>query len=366
MEPTPLTLWLWTLGCVAGLAAGLVAHLRLHPLRGILSDACEFLYLHAWLVGVSGASILLLTAWGHPTMLPGAGGPLLWNWQDAVGPLAVDVALKTAMLWHDAIPSWPLCLILPLGFTHLLKRITDRPYQYGDRKLSLIEQRILLVVTSFAWIWFLLEIVAASGGVSTITEAIRQTGRLIFSALGAAVFQVWIVRLAIRWEEPVEPSAARDASEALDQTLRRWRECLALSGFNLFWMTWINLRPDVTTRPMGWVLLEMLLFFAPLPVAIGRFRGSWMGYGAACMMALGRSGLKLLGVFISSTALLLLVVYASGVFWTMAGDGWGRMIFVPLHALAVATLRIWLLLAAILTLLRHGFRIPSSSSSSAS
>lgn len=363
MEPSPLTLWLWTVGCVAGLAAGLVAHLRLHPLRSVFSDACEFLYLHSWLVGISGASILLVTVWGVPPMLPGEGVHDLWNWRDCAGPLIMDVALKTAILWHDAIPAWPLCLVLPLGFTYLLKRITARPYQYGDRKLSLIEQRILLVLTSFAWIWLLLEIVAASGGVSVITEVLRQTGRLLYSALGAAVFQVWLVRLAIRWEEPVEPSAARDATEALDQTLRRWRECLALSVFNLLWMTWLTFRPDVATRPVGWVLLEVLLFFAPLPVAIGRFRGSWLGYGAACMTALYRAGLHLLGVFVTSVALLLLIVYASGIFMDVLGDGWGRMIVVPLHALAVATLRIWLLLAAVLTLLRHGFRTSLSTSS---
>ena len=356
MEPTPVSLWLWTVGCVAGLAAALVAHLRLHPLRQILSDACEFLYLHTWLVGVSGASILLRLWSGHSFMLPGAHVPDLMDWRDAAGPLAMDVAIQSATLWHDAIPAWPLCLCLPLGLTHLLKRITARPYQYGDRQLSKLEQQILLVLTSASWIWLVLELVAASGGVSLATEALRQTGRLVFSAIGAAALQVWLVRLAIRWEEPVEPSVARDATEAMDQTLRRWRELLALGVFNLLWMTWMTLRPDISTRISGWVLLEWLLFFSPLPVVIGRFRGSWLGYGAACMTALGRAGLRLIGVFISSAVLLLLVVYAGGVFWEMAQDNWARLIVAPLHALAVATLRIWLLLAMILTILRHGFR----------
>lgn len=361
MEPTPLSLWLWTVGCVAGFAAALVAHLRLHPMRQILSDACEFLYLHTWLVGVSGASILMLIATGHPFMLPGENVANLMDWRDAAAPLAMDVAIQTAMLWHDAIPAWPLCLCLPVGLTYLLKRVSERPYQYGDRQLSELERRVLLVLTSASWIWLVLELVAASGGVSVVTEFLRRTGRLMFSALGAAAFQVWLVRLAIRWEEPVEPSVARDASESLDQTLRRWRELLVLGLFNLVWMSWITFRPDVATRLSGWVLLEWLLFFSPLPVAVGRFRGSWLGHGAACMTALGRAGLPLLGVFVTSTALLLLTVYAGGVFFEMAGEGWGRLLVAPLHALAVATLRIWLLLAMILTLLRHGFRFSPAS-----
>jgi hypothetical protein len=271
----------------------------------------------------------------------------------------MHVTVQTAALWHDAMPAWPLCLLLPLGLTHLLKRVSARPYQYGDRQLNKIEERALMVLISAAWIWLALELIAASGGVSAVTEAMRKCGRLLFSALGAAAFQVWLVRLAIRWEEPVEPSVARDATEALDQTLRRWRELLLLGLFNLVWMTWLALSPDVVTRLPGWVLLEWLLFFSPLPVAVGRFRGSWLGHGAACMGALGRVGLTLIGLLITSSVFLLLAVYAGGVFWELVGPGWGRMIVAPVYALAVATLRIWLLLAMILTLLRHGFRFPS-------
>jgi hypothetical protein len=55
--------------------------------------------------------------------------------------------------------------------------------------------------------------------------------------------------------------------------------------------------------------------------------------------------------------LLMLTRYASALIQGITGPGsWLTLVLLPLHALVLATVRNWVFLACVFTLLRHGFK----------
>ena len=79
------------------------------------------------------------------------------------------------------------------------------------------------------------------------------------------------------------------------------------------------------------------------------------------MQMLWRALLPLIGITITAVVVLSLVRYASGlIMGLMRLDDWRTVVLIPVHALVLATVRNWVFLATVLTLLRHGFK-PSTS-----
>jgi len=113
----------------------------------------------------------------------------------------------------------------------------------------------------------------------------------------------------------------------------------------------------VATEWRDWLLPEFLLFFAPLPVAVARVGGPFAHQGGCAMRALTRSLGPMLAILLTAVAVLMLVHYMIALTAHAVTDhAVATMIFLPVHALVLATVHNWLFLAAVFTLLRHGFR----------
>jgi hypothetical protein len=70
---------------------------------------------------------------------------------------------------------------------------------------------------------------------------------------------------------------------------------------------------------------------------------------------LGKALPAMVAVTLTSVSVLLLARYASGLLMGLVAESsWQTLVFVPVHALALATVRNWVFLASVLTLLRHG------------
>jgi hypothetical protein len=74
-----------------------------------------------------------------------------------------------------------------------------------------------------------------------------------------------------------------------------------------------------------------------------------------------RAALPLIGMTITTVVTLSLVRYASALIMGLTEQGHClALVLLPVHALVLATVRNWVFLAIVLTLLRHGFKSSSS------
>jgi hypothetical protein len=126
---------------------------------------------------------------------------------------------------------------------------------------------------------------------------------------------------------------------------------------NALWMSW-RLWQDGSEGPAAWLLPELLLVLAALPLtrAVLGPRVSFWEHGAVALRVL----LRALGPFLllAGTALVALVLacYAQRVMLALVPEkGWLEVGVQVLGGLALAMLRCWLCLAALLVLLRYGF-----------
>ena len=105
-----------------------------------------------------------------------------------------------------------------------------------------------------------------------------------------------------------------------------------------------------------WLLPEYWMLFAALPMAVAVSAGRtafWLT-GAVALKAMRRALPALMGYLISAVVVMVLVRYATEVAQALGGaTGWLAWIVRGLSALALAMLRGWLCLAAILVMLRH-------------
>jgi hypothetical protein len=100
-----------------------------------------------------------------------------------------------------------------------------------------------------------------------------------------------------------------------------------------------------------------MFFLLALPVAVAWVPGSLLNQGAQAMSTLWRAFLPLLGMMVTVVLLLMLTRYASALIQGITGPGtWLTLVSLPLHALVLATVRNWVFLASVFTLLHHGFK----------
>lgn len=350
-----LSHWQTTALALLGFIAGLALHLRWHPLRQHLSDAWDFVRLRPVLVlWVAGASLLAL-ALGDAR--PGVYSIVqLSDWRELIVPLIRDALAHLALLPHALIPPWPLACLIPFALAILTIRIWRWPYRYGERRPGPEQKVALLVVTLIGFGWLGLEGASLKRMLPEGAESLKLGLRYIFTALTAAGMQVWLVRFVIAWEKPQDTEAEMDAAAALENTFARWEGVAFLAAFDLLWM---SLRQWTLATPQsigGWLWIELLFVFAALPLAVAAVSGSFWQQGAAALRILLWSLFPLLLLGITATAIAILALYASAMGRVMVADSmlW-RVIVLPLDALVLAMLDSWLLLTALLLMLRLGF-----------
>lgn len=347
-----------TVFALLGLAVGLVLHLRWHPLRQHLSDAWDFLRQRSVLVlWVAGGALLAERAGAVP--LDSRSLAQLTDWREVAGPLAREAAAHLALLPHSLIQPWPVACLMPVVFTLLTVRIWRWPYRYAEHRPSPEQKFTLLAVSVLGFVWLGLE-VAGLVRVRMLPEWLEMLKlglRYAFSALTAAGTQVWLVCFLLAWERPQNTETGNDALLALEQTFARWQGVAWLAGFNLLWLVWRLLQGGTPHGPWfsGWVWIEFLLVFSALPVAVGMVAGSFLEQGDVALRMLFRALVPLLLLGITALAVFILALYASAMGLALAADAPVWLLLVkPLNALGLAMLDSWLLLTALLLMLRLG------------
>lgn len=359
--PLNLTHWQSTALALLGCAAGLALHLRWHPLRQHLSDAWDCLRLHPALILCAAGAMLLAGIFGEPPHAP-CTLALLTDWQEMITPLARDALAHLASLPHAWLPPWPLACVVPLLLVFLTIRIWRWPYRYGERRQGPEQKVSLLAVTLVGFVWLGLEGSSARQMLPESVETVKLGLHYLFTALAAAGMQVWLVRFVIAWEKPQTTEAGGDAAAALEHTFARWQGVACLAGFDLLWMSWRWWQLNTPQSIGAWWWIELLLLFAALPVAVAAVPGPFWHQGAAALRILWRAVVPLLLLSITALAVFILAQYTSAMgLAACAGSQFWRMIILPLSALVLAMLDCWLLLAALLLMLRLGFpRSPSA------
>ncbi len=339
-----------------GAAVGLALHLRWHPLRREFSDAWDFLRLRQPLVLMVAGLLLLAPQAPVFTILQ------LEDWRGVWPSLLGRAFTEVTEFFHALLPPWPLALVLPLGLLLLTIRVWRWPYRYGER-VPVPEQKLVLVGLSVAGlVWMAVEIAAWRITLPEWLESVKLAGRVVFAALTAAGTQVWLARLVMAWEKPVDTEADRDAITALESTFARWQSVVLLGAFNLLWMVGWSWR-EGDSLLAAWLLPELWLLFAALPMCVALAGGQsrfWMA-GAMALKVLLRSLPAMIGYLLTAVVAMALVRYAADLAagYLASGNAVWQEVARVLSALVLAMLRGWLCLAAIFVMLRHGFPRPS-------
>jgi hypothetical protein len=288
--------------------------------------------------------------------------PLLIDWREMILPLTRDALAHLAALPHVLIPPWPLACLVPLVLVFLTIRIWRWPYRYGERRPGPEQKFILLSATLIGFAWLGLEGSSVRHMLTEGVETVKLGLRYVFTALAAASVQVWLVRFVMAWERPQDTDAGGDAVAALEQAFARWQGVACLAGVDLLWMSWRWWQMNTPQSIGAWWWMELLLLFAALPVAVAAVPGPFWQQGAAALRILWRAAVPLVLLAITALAIFILALYTveMGRAWCVGSPFW-RIIEQPLNALVLAMLDCWLLLTALLLMLRFGFsRSPSA------
>ncbi|MEN3941371.1 hypothetical protein WJU23_08770 [Prosthecobacter sp. SYSU 5D2] len=350
------TLWLQTFAVLAALGAGLMLHLKWHPLRDCFSDAWDMLQSFGWLVPMMAALQLRsgsLAPWAIP--MEGMVGALTaWRGMLAMLPAA---AMEVAALTHGFFPPWPAALAVPFLLPLLLWRVKKFPYRYHSRRKRPGVFWALVLTVLLSWCWLALEVMSSLKLMPEWMETLRLFLRWLAEAWMMAGLQVFMIRMVMGWDEPVEPSDEKDLWLALERSLSHWQGILVLAALDLLWLlAWRTLAvPGHGLSP--WLVVEASLVFAVVPVVIARFRMGWSPMVEVLAHVFGRTILPLLGFAITATVLLMLVHFSMRSLYALLPESglWPGLIRI-LIALVLATVRSWLFLALVLALIRHGLK----------
>lgn len=352
MDANPTALWMQTGLAMAGAVAGLMLHLSWHPLKRCLSGAWDLLTGMPWLILLIAALMLMAEACGEVWVRSSLGLNELLVWREVFPELLLSGLVEQARMFHGLLPVWPGALLLPVALVLLTWRVIRFPYRYGPRRQRPLERSLLVGGMVLSWLWLILEVVAFKRAMPEVMETLRLGLRAIFAAVAMAISQVLLIRLVIAWDEPEQPDDDKDLGLAVEHTFARWRGVAGLAVLDLLWLLLLGNGAEGLSL---WFLVEGMLLFLAVPVAVARESGSLLALGAASMQMLGRAFPAMLGVTLTGLAVLLLTRYASALLLALTAESdWLAGLTLPLHALALATVRNWVFLASVLTLLRHG------------
>lgn len=359
------SLLLPTVLALLGCAAGLVLHLRAHPLRQELSDAWDFIRQRSVMVlWVAGAAMLAEAVGGvRPAERTLAQ---LTDWREVITPLAQEAAAHLALLPHVLVQPWPLACLMPVIFTILTVRVWRWPYRYAERRPGSEQKFALVAVTVLGFVWLGLEAAGLGRMLPEWVETLKLGVRYVFTALTAAGSQVWLVCFVLAWERPRHTETENDALLALEQTFACWQGVAWLAGFNLLWLSWRLWLAGMPggTGLSGWLWIEFLLLFSALPLAVAVVRGTFAQQGAVALrLVLYRALLPMVLLGVTGLAVLILALYASAMGRALCLESPLLRLFVkPVNALGLAMLDSWLLLTFLLLMVR--LCLPRLSSSS--
>jgi hypothetical protein len=104
------------------------------------------------------------------------------------------------------------------------------------------------------------------------------------------------------------------------------------------------------------MLVEFLVLFCALPMAVAAGRGSFMHCGGQALRAFALCAVPLLGFLITATALLMMThISIASISALSAAHEWGVWPAEIAEVLLLALLRTWLLVAGLLILHRGAF-----------
>jgi hypothetical protein len=175
-----------------------------------------------------------------------------------------------------------------------------------------------------------------------------------------AFSQIMLLQFILARETPKRSKGQQDFGLALEHTFARWRSLGVLAVLDLLLLTLLpaNAAPEGAAR---WLLVWAAFLFAAVPLAVAHNPGSLRAQGAFAMHLILRAALPLIGMTITTVVTLSLVRYASALIMGLTEQGHClALVLLPVHALVLATVRNWVFLAIVLTLLRHGFKSSSS------
>lgn len=328
-----------------------------HPLRRHLSDAFDFLLtrrlplwvtllalgLEEWLGGKGRLTIEMSALMNAGSSAERAATAL---------PVLKVLAMDAAVLLHQAIPSVPLAVLLPVWMVMATVGLHRYPYRYQREKLRTDQRTVLVVISALAVVWSGVWVFSRGAAPRAELEVVMQPLTLIFSSLATAAYQVWLARSVVQWAEP----RAGEMS-ARDETIARWQNVLWLGAFNAAW-TAVRLWMGGDAAWLPWsVLVEVLVVFAPLPVAVASERGSLAQAGGRALRMLWGGWWRLLVWIVTAVVLLALAEWSVEMSATINGPV-ARVVRVLVTGLVQA----WLVPAALLMLYRRGF--PSKDASS--
>jgi hypothetical protein len=356
MDVTPTTLWIQTGLALVGSVTGMMLHLSRHPLKNCLSEAWDLLTGMPWLIALSAGLMLLAEACGEVWLRSPQGLNELLVWRDAAPDLLLAALVEDSRLFHGLLPVWPGALVLPLALLLLSWRVIRFPYRYGPRRQRPLERWLLIGGLCICWVWLVMEVVAFRRAMPEWLETMRVGMRAIFGAVTMAFTQVMLIRLVIAWDQPEQPDDQKDLGLAVEHTFARWRGVAGLAILDVLWLL-LGSGAEGVSR---WFLVEGMLLFLAVPVAVARDSGPLLSLGAAALQLLGKALPAMVAVTVTGVSVLLLARYASGLLMGLVAESsWQTLVFMPVHALALATVRNWVFLASVLTLLRHGLNSSS-------
>lgn len=370
-NPAELPLWLWTVLAITGCAAGLFAHLHFHPLRQFFSDAFDLIKNQPRLIAISGL-LILTSRW---TLSDGFHLLTLFNtsdwsdWKYIAPQLLIASASDFARLLHQLYPAWPASLLLPVGLIGALWCLAKQPYRCGLKQRPRSGQITgLSIFTGLITVWAVTELIPADRSWPEWLETVLLALKLIALALFTGATQVWLIQIIILWLDPPPAPGRSLFVTAWWSLLGRWPLLVGLTAFNTVWIAMYSWTTRSTPPHLMLLMMEGLLFFSPLPVAIAAAPAGarFLAIGGNALRLLSRCWLALIGLALTGSALLLLIHYAEGLLrssiqhWTLL-----YRLFEALHSFALALLHNWLFLTVALMMLRRAkapITVPSHSS----
>ncbi len=358
----PTSLWLQTAAVVLTAAGGLWLHLKWHPSRREFSEGWDLVTGLPWLTVLHGMLITAAELLGRRSITGAQAVAEGWGWDGGMPERLLEGLAEEAALAHALLPGWPWALLLPPALVLLSWRVIRYPYRYGPRRQRPEERWLLAVTMLLSWAWLGLE-VASTGAANLLpewVEGLRLALRLVFEAVAVAFSQMVLIRLVVAWLEPEQPDDARDLGLAVEHAFARWRGVAVLAALNL--PVLLLEASSLNAAGLGrWIHLEALLVFLMLPAAAARVPGPLKRQGTAALRGWLQAGLKVAGVLLTGAVLLALTRHASAVMLEQTGpEGWRTLLLLPVHGLVLATVRNWVFLALVLTLLRHALTPPAS------
>jgi hypothetical protein len=341
------------------LASAFALHFKWHPLRAHFSDSLDCLRTNRQPLWICLLAILLNQWSGQGIEVP----EIRWIRGDFSTVNEDVMALiqagfqEAVLLFHQALPPMPLSLLLPAWLVMLTVGVIRYPFRYGSQAVKKEERLLLMILSILSVIWTVVYFATRWLIRTEQLESGLSVAGFAFSALSLAGYQVWLACLVIEWVRPTSGiSGDADTKTAVQEVFARWRNVLWLGGFNAVWIgfaSWMRAHDPL----WAWAFFyEMLLFFAPLPVAIASSRGDFLHVGGFALRGLWRCWLPLLGWVLTAVVVLCMARYALEVFRMQFEFGpYGAGVAV-VSALLTSFLHTWLLVSAMLVLYRNGFQ----------